>query len=230
MNLIGHYEINLGDEVITGTNLITFYGESFFLNRAINEEYQPIKYIVFGDSRVNARKNDMGLGHETVRTRCSCEVDASKKQIILSCKVPPSQLDGANEIGVANDKILISHDVFEKRIDDATLTHLIDDVDVKYTFDLSTASTQKEWKKYKTFRDENNNPYVIYFCHIDDEVIGVSEEGKSGYHWCDERKDLENINTNGAFYYDYVSGALYIRTLTGVAPENLTNNLLIYTK
>ena len=81
MNIHGSYIIRAGDKVIRGNNLITLLGESFFMNRAINNEFSPIKYIVFGNSSIKAKKTDYVLGNETVRKRCVCEVNLETKQM-----------------------------------------------------------------------------------------------------------------------------------------------------
>ena len=46
---------------IKRTNLITFRGEAFFMNRWLNEEFEPIKYICLGKGTANPRKSDEKL-------------------------------------------------------------------------------------------------------------------------------------------------------------------------
>ena len=58
--------------VISGENLITLFGESFFMNRCINDEFNPIKYIALGNASNNPKKTDMKLGNETNRKVCVC--------------------------------------------------------------------------------------------------------------------------------------------------------------
>ena len=52
MNIKGSYVIRAGNKIIRGNNIITLLGESFFMNRAINNEFDPLKYIVFGNSSI----------------------------------------------------------------------------------------------------------------------------------------------------------------------------------
>ena len=62
-------------KLIQGNNLITFFGTSFFLNRAINEEFNTIKYIVLGNGTNTPHIMDEVLGNETIRKECSSSVD-----------------------------------------------------------------------------------------------------------------------------------------------------------
>ena len=106
-------------KLIHGNNLITFFGTSFFLNRAINEEFNTIKYIVLGNGTNTPDIMDEVLGNETIRKECSSSVDNAYKQIILKSNFLASDLLGVTEIGVCatnttNEPVLISHDVFSK--------------------------------------------------------------------------------------------------------------------
>ena len=80
MNIKGHYTIKCGEKVIRGNNLITLLGESFFMNRSVNNEFEPIQYIVLGTSSIKATKSDVNLGNETVRKKCVSEVNLNAKQ------------------------------------------------------------------------------------------------------------------------------------------------------
>ena len=60
---------------IKRTNLITFRGEAFFMNRWLNEEFEPIKYICLGKGTANPRKSDEKLSMQTVQKTCKTQVD-----------------------------------------------------------------------------------------------------------------------------------------------------------
>ncbi|WP_042693414.1 hypothetical protein [Methanobrevibacter oralis] len=68
INIKGTYNISfkfqnmfLNEEfIVSGENIITLLGESFFLNRAINEYFSPIQYIVIGDG-INKPKKQILL-------------------------------------------------------------------------------------------------------------------------------------------------------------------------
>ena len=47
MNIKGSYTIQAGNKIIRGNNIITLLGESFFMNRAINNEFNPQVTVVF---------------------------------------------------------------------------------------------------------------------------------------------------------------------------------------
>ena len=113
MKIKGFYKFQHGDKIFEGENLITLLGESFFLNRSVNNSFEPIEYILFGNSSIQAKKSDIRLGNETVRKKCSSEVNLDKKQIILTCTCSASEIIDTSEIGVANDSVLISHDTYD---------------------------------------------------------------------------------------------------------------------
>lgn len=227
MNIQGSYVIRIGEKIIRGNNIITLLGESFFMNRAINNEFNPIKYIVFGNSSIKAKKTDYVLGNETVRKRCVCEVNLEAKQIILYCSCSASEILGTTEIGVANDEILISHDVYEA-IDTSFITDTIDSVEVTYTFDLSTSATKTDWKYYKS-GDVGTTKKNIYYTTEENTVIGVREENtNSGYKAVSSIEELQNRNC--AYYYDVATNTLFIRTSKNDNPNGVGYKIIISTK
>ena len=219
MIITGNYTIKAGNHIIHGHNIITLLGESFFLNRAINSEFNPIKYIVLGNSSIQAKKGDISLGNETVRKRCVCEADLNTKQIVLSCSLTASEILGTCEIGVANDEILISHDIYET-ITTEDITNSVDSVEITYTFDLSTASQRSDW-------EVQSQAYNIYYTVEENNVVGVSEEDtSSGYKAV---KSISDLKTNtGAYFYNTTTKTLFIRTTKNDDPNNY--KILILTR
>ena len=216
MNIKGYYSIKIGDKIIRGHNLITFLGESFFLHRMINNEFEPIQYIVLGNSSVRAKKTDIALGNETARKRCVTRVDLQRKQIILECSCTTKEILNTTEIGVATDDILISHDIYEN-IDLIFLGDNVDSVEISYIFDLSTLTTRADWIKYSQI-NEGNTDYNVYYIYEENLVTGVIEEETNGYHTA---ASLEILKTkNGAYYYDVSSKRLFIRTIRDDNPNN----------
>ncbi len=216
MNIKGHYTIKCGEKVIRGNNLITLLGESFFMNRSVNNEFEPIQYIVLGTSSIKATKSDVNLGNETVRKKCVSEVNLNAKQIILYCSCTASEILGISEIGVANNEILISHDVFEA-INEEFITDNIDSVEINYTFDLQSASQRTGWQYY-TGRDDDevNN---IYYIVEETTVTGVTEkDSNSGYRSVNSIDSLKLYT--GAYYYDDITDTLFIRTTKNDDPNN----------
>lgn len=213
INIKGTYNISfkfqnmfLNEEfIVSGENIITLLGESFFLNRAINEYFSPIQYIVIGDGVNKPKKTDFTLGHETSRKKCITKVDLQKKQILLICSFNVSEMIGTTEIGTSNGDILISHDVYDK-IDESFLNPSVGDIRVEYGFQLSTGSLKGDWSE-----SENN----IYYSYEPNEVIGVIEDGKSGY------KNVNSLNelVNGSYYYDLTTKNLYIKTTNALSPN-----------
>ena len=227
MNIKGSYVIRAGNKIIRGNNIITLLGESFFMNRAINNEFDPLKYIVFGNSSIKARKSDYTLGNETVRKRCVSEVNLETKQIILSCSCSASEILGTTEIGVANDDILISHDVYAAITSDF-ITEVIDSVEITYTFDLSTSATKSEWKYY-TSGDSGNTKRNIYYTTEENTVVGVTEENTmSGYRAV---KSLDSLkSTTGAYFHDVNTNTLFIRTTKNDNPNSVGYKIVISTR
>lgn len=224
MNIHGSYTIRVGNKIIRGNNIITLLGESFFMNRAINNEFDPIKYIVFGNSSIKAKKSDFSLGNETVRKRCVCEVNLETKQIRLYCSCSASEIVGTTEIGVANDDVLISHDIYNV-IDDSFLTNAVDSVEITYTFDLSTSATRNDWKKYTSGGSDNN----IYYTTEENTVVGVTEENTmSGYRAVSSIASLKT--TTGAYFYDVKTNTLFIRTTKNDNPNAVGYKISISTR
>lgn len=215
MNIKGHYTIKCGEKIIHGNNLITLLGESFFMNRSVNNEFEPIQYIVLGTSSIKATKSDVNLGNETVRKKCVSEVNLNAKQIILYCSCTASEILGISEIGVANNEILISHDVFEA-INEEFITDNIDSVEINYTFDLQSASQRTGWQYYTEGDDEEVNN--IYYIVEETTVTGVTEkDSNSGYRSVNSIDSLKLYT--GAYYYDDITDTLFIRTTKNDDPN-----------
>ena len=214
MILTGSYKITQKNRILCENhNIITLMGESFFLHRAIDSEFNPMKYIVLGDSSILANKNDLNLGNETVRKLCSRTVDLDNKQIVLNCTCTVREIENTCEIGVANDEILISHDIYE--LDETLIDPALGDVEISYIFQLATLTDRKDWKYASSLDTVENNETVknnIYYIYEDNNVINVLEKNsKSGYH-CLASKEALKLN-KGAYYYDFENKALYIRTM-----------------
>lgn len=220
MNIKGSYKfkIPLKDgtiRTITGENLITFQGESFFLNRWINDEFNSIQYIVLGNSTNRPQKMDTKLGNETIRHNCVKTAYPEDKKIVLTSKFLASELLGTTEIGVCNDIVLISHDVYEK-IKSTHIEGNIGEIEVEYTFQLTTSGIRDGWTQ-KSGDDYIN--YNIYYVDEPNEVISVYEENNSyGYA---RVYQLDSLKTKtGAFYYDLTLKKLYIRNSGDRNPNN----------
>ena len=231
IQLKGSYIIKAGETILRkGNNIITLLGESFFLNRAINNEFTPIQYVVLGNSSTQAIKSDIALGNETCRKKCVCEVNLDTKQIVLTCSCTAKEILGTSEIGVANEEILISHDVYYA-IDDEFITNDIDSVEITYTFDLNTASQRTNWKYY-TSGDVGNTKKNIYYTVEENPVISVSEEVSGVSKLINGYKGLKNVdalkNTTGAYFYDNNTKTLFIRTINNDDPNN--HKILIATR
>ena len=223
INIKGSYVFRQNGEVILrGTNLITFQGESFFLNRPINNNFNAMKYVVLGNGLNQPRKMNTKLGNETLRKECVKKADLDNKRILLTVNLSASEVIGTSEIGVANDDILISHDVYE-RIHDSDLNSYVGEIEVEYSFQLSTSAIRSDWKKL-TGSYENNN---IYYISEPNEIIGVLEDNTNcGYRKTNELGELAMYQ--GAYFYDRSIGQLYIRTSRNTDPVNDT--IIVQTK
>ena len=220
MRIKGHYCFKQdGEIVLEGDNLITLLGESFFLNRAINNQFEPIQYIVLGTGSTRPKKTDIELSYLTAKKKVSTSVDLNSKQIILNATFEANEVINTSEIGVSNDDVLISHDIFN-RIGADFLNNSIGKVDVEYTFKLTTGAVRKDFIK-------SENYDYVYWIAEPTQVVGVSEEDtQSGYKNVGSIADVE---TNAAsYYYSRDTKNLYIHTSNNNNPNLM--NIIIETK
>lgn len=217
MNIFGKYSFNICftnmfvnmNIEIENNNIITFLGESFFMNRWINDEFKTIKEIVLGKGTVRPDKQDISLSNETVRKNATVKVNLATKTVKLTCDFSAREINGTTEIGVTNGDILISHDVYEEIITPSTST-----VSLTYTFLIETGSIRTHWSKLGS----TGNTYMVKEQNI---VIGVIEKNtQSGYN---RKNSKEEVNDNpGSYYYDLNKRTLYIQTTNGKPPANHT--------
>ncbi len=237
MILEGFYKISQKGHVLCeGHNIITLLGESFFMHRAIDSEFNPIQYIVLGNSSIRANKNDLNLGNETVRKICRKNVNLDKHQLVLSCECSVREIENTTEIGVANDKVLISHDIYE--LEENLLNPSLGNVEIEYIFQLATLTDRHDWKYASSLDlityDENGNEIArelcnIYYIYEDNNVVNVLEKNSnSGYHSVNTKEALQN--NLGAYYYDVETKTLYIRTIEDDNPKQDKYEILIQTK
>lgn len=203
---------------IKRTNLITLRGEAFFMNRWLNEEFEPLKYICLGKGTANPRKSDEKLAMQTVQKACKTKVDLTNKQVILSADFTASEIQDTTEIGVKTgcDR-LISHDSYAKIVS-SILDNVTSTVHLDYCFTIGTGSIRGNWK----VSNAQNNIYRIYEPNT---VIGVIENNtNSGY----VRKTSINALTPGSYYYNKNTKDLYIRNSSNSDPNN--DEIIVQTK
>lgn len=220
MMLRGSYVFKQNNKVILkGNNLITLLGESFFMNRAVNQHFEPIKYILLGSSNARPKKTDVSLGNLTVKKQVNSSVDLTNKKIILEATFEAGEVLGTCEIGVSNDEILISHDIYEK-MTSTFLEDSIGEVDVTYTFELTTGSIRKDFNKVV----DKDYTYWIAEPSL---VVGVSEKDTNcGLRVVSSINDVES--TVGSYYYSLETKNLYIHTTRNSNPN--LENIIIETK
>ena len=195
---------------IKRNNIITFFGESFFLNRMINDTFNPIEYLCLGNASIRATKKDLTLGNETIRKKCARSVNLDKKQIILTTTFDVKEVYGTSEIGVANDTILISHDTYTPLTDDYLSTNT-GEIEIIYTFTIRTGSYKYGW----TLSNLSN----VYYAAEPNKVVSVFESNGTGYRKVNRKSDLNNITQTAAFYYDAVNKNIYVKTIDGNHPD-----------
>lgn len=225
LNVEGEYTIKIpiqsmflnSNILIKNKNIITTLGESFFLNRMINDNFTPIEYIVIGTAMNKPKKSDMSLGNETIRKKCNKETNLNKKQIVLTANFPITEIFGASEIGVTNGSVLISHDVFE-RLDDNILTPTSGDVNITYTYNLSTGNFKTGWEVATGYPN-------VYYIVESTPVNMVYEDNGISYNRVNSKSEVsENA---GTFYYDISSKNLYINS-SDCNPND--KNIIVQTK
>lgn len=220
MKIKGHYRFKQNGEILfEGDNLITLLGESFFLNRAINNQFEPIQYIVLGTGSTRPKKTDVELSNLTAKKKVTTSVDLNTKQIILAASFEANEVINTSEIGVANDNILISHDIFN-RISSDFLSNSLGKVDVEYTFKLTTGAVRKDFILSENYEN-------VYWIAEPAQVVGVSEEEtQSGYRNVESIANVES--TAASYYYSRNTKNLYIHTSNNNNPNLM--NIIIETK
>ena len=204
INVTGIYKITYKNKpIINGKNLITLRGEAYFLNRLLNDEMEPIQYLVLGKGTGRPLKGDNDLFKPKLRKEFKSKIDLYNKSIILTCDIPAHEIIGMSEIGVSNKEILISHDTFTPITDELLQEDLSSTVQVEYTFNLSTGGARKEWKQSTI----GNN---IWYVYEPNNVVGVLENTtNSGYARKESVEDLiDNPNTyyyNNKLHYVYIN-------------------------
>lgn len=222
MNIKGSYTFNIPlqgmfmNEIIKihHNNIITLLGESFFLNRAINEEFNPIQYICIGNSSNLPKKNDLQLGNETLRKKCTRNVDLDKKQIILSANFSAKEILGTTEIGAANDSILITHDVYNKGQLEDILTSNIGDITIDYFIELTSAAIHNTgWIATTDY------PETVFYIVEPNKVVGIIENNtNSGYRRVNSIQEVASFK--GSYYHDMNNKNLYVHTTDDSNPAN----------
>ena len=200
------------------SNLITYVGEAFFMNRWINDEFTPIQSICLGKGTINPRKSDTKLSMQTIEKKCKMKVDIVNKRVMLSCDFTASEILDTTEIGVKNsDGKLISHDSYAK-IGSTILDNATSNVHLDYSFSLSTGSIKGNWKV-------SNATKNIYRIYEPNHVVGVIENNtQSGYI----RKNSVDELTAGSYYYNKNTKDLYIKNTKNSDPND--DEIIVQTK
>lgn len=189
---------------IYGENLITLLGESFFMNRWINDELAPLQYIVLGKGTRRPQKNDLELSYETCRKIASPKVDLQNKELIMSASFSAEEIIDTTEIGTHTGEILVSHDLFKAINENLILGDKTSTINIDYSFSLSTGSQRSGW----TVSSEDNR---IYYVYEPTTVLSVIEQNTgSGYTQKNNIQELKEASAT--YYHDSKTKNLYIRT------------------
>ena len=208
---------------ITNSNLITLLGESFLMNRLINDRLQPISYIALGKGTARPQKKDRRLGKQTIRKPCNSTVDLKNKLLTLSCDFEAREIKDTTEIGViTNDDLLITHDVYET-ITSEILGDSTSSIHLDYNLLFTTGGIRTGWKT-STLRAD------VLYTYEPNQVTSVLENNTgSGYRRVNSLNQL--ASTSGAYYYDIQSRNLYIRTTRSNTLSNIsTMEIIVQTK
>ena len=208
---------------ITQENLITLLGESFLMNRLVNDRLQPISYIALGKGTTRPQKKDRRLGKQTIRKPCNSTVDLKNKLLTLSCDFEAREIKDTTEIGViTNDDLLITHDVYETITSDI-LGDSTSSIHLDYNLLFTTGGIRTGWKT-STLRAD------VLYTYEPNQVISVLENNTgSGYRRVNSLNQL--ASTSGAYYYDIQSRNLYIRTTRSNTLSNIsTMEIIVQTK
>ena len=204
-------------------NLITLLGESFLMNRLINDRIPPIEYIALGKGTARPQKKDTRLGKQTIRKTCTSTVDLDNKRLILACNFEAHEIKDTTEIGVItqNEK-LITHDIYET-ITSEILGTSNSSIYLEYMILFTTGGIRNQWRT-STLRND------VLYTYEPNKVVNVIENNtNSGYTRVNNLTDLNN--TKGAYYYDITSKNLYIRTTKNNTLNNISNmEIIVQTK
>lgn len=204
MNVKGNYTITLNfcnmfnnmQLEIKRENLITYAGESFFLNRWRDNKFQPINQIVLGNSEIKPLKNDTKLGNQILSVNPNIRIDLNNMQLILTANIEPSKILGICEIGVMNgDNKLISHDTFTQLT--ADVLGASSNVQLEYCFNLESGHTVLEWTPSR---------HNIYYTQVSSEVKGVYDDKGNGYR---KKEDLDSLDEY-CYYYSTTTQRVYV--------------------
>lgn len=230
-NIIGEYcfkipitTMFLNDNIcIKHKNLITLLGESFFMNRCINDLFNPIKYICIGNGLSSPQKLDKKLGNETKRNDCVQDVDCTNKRLVLTTSFESEEILGASEIGVITtnfegDEILISHDVFNDTIlKEDFLYGVTGSISLEYSFYFNTSQLKTGWTAYKN--DKN-----VYWVFEPNDVKKVYDN-TTNYGLRKMNSIVEVQDTKNSYFHDSVkTNNLYIH----LYHKDKENNTAIY--
>ena len=233
INIHGEYTFTRNNKVIlTGHNLITLLGESFFMNRWCNDYFTPLDYICLGTGSTPAEKKDTSLGNETIRKKCTKTVDLKKKIIHLKANFTSTEVKNTSEIGVSNDTVLISHDIYTP-IDSSFLNNEdgdYSDITVDYKFIIETGSLHTKWTPTSlTYTNSDGDGEVVpnvYYRTEHDTVIGVLEKDTgNGYI---RVYDFNNLK-QGSYYYDNINQNLYI-IHSSLKDPNKSEDIIVKTR
>lgn len=207
INIKGEYTFTQGDRTLLhGENLITLIGESFFMNRWINDEFTPITKILLGKGTARPRKTDTQLSKLSISKDVKPTVDLTNKRLTLTVDLTATEVLNTTEIGVSNGEILISHDIYEKISEEMLQDDTTSMIHLTYNFNLTTGGLRSNWVPTK---DDNS----IYYIYEPATVTGVVEVSSgNGYV---RRASIDELKDNeGTYYYSTGSKNLYINPLT----------------
>ncbi|WP_458456227.1 hypothetical protein [Methanobrevibacter sp.] len=185
----------------------------------VNDTFNPIQYLCLGNASVKPTKKDLSLGNETIRKKCSKKVDLNKKQIILNASFDLKDVYNTSEIGVANDVVLISHDVYTPLNEDI-LSSTTGTIEIEYTFTIGTGAYKYGWVGASGMSG-------VYYAPEPNNVTKVYGEDGTGYQRAKTKTELNNM-TNPGFYYDERNKNIYIKPTGNSNPDYL--NIIIQTE
>ena len=220
ISIKGEYTFHQGKRVLLhGENLITLIGESFFMNRWINDEFTPITKILLGKGTARPRKTDTKLSKLSITKDVKPTVDLTNKRLTLTVDFTASEVLNTTEIGVSNGDILISHDIYDKISEEMLQDDTTSMIHLTYNFNLTTGGLRSNWVQTKEDPD-------LYYVYEPATVTGVVEVSSgNGYI---QRASIDEIKDNaGSYYYSVSSKNLYINPLTSDVNDN---EIIVQTK
>ena len=187
-------------------NLITNYGENFFIDKWINNgNNEVINNIVIGDGTTNPTKRDTSLENQT--NILDTTISTENRNVIMQTELNGAEINNTTEIGViTSEGNLLSRDVHEP-----IQVPYNSNITIKYMYSVDTGVYKSGWNPNQDF----NNTYTIN----ETEEVFLVHETDTGSGYIKKDTIIEVNSTPASYYYDRENNLLHIHTSDDANPD-----------